>query len=116
MYYVKMFGISLFFTLITELPAAYLLGVRKKQDLFLVFLVNVLTNPAAVFLCWCARSYLKEGYLIAELFAEVLVVETEGLIYRAFQIKGRRIRRPFLLSLILNALSYLTGIVINLVH
>ena len=116
MYYLKMFGISLILTLVIELPAAFLLGVRKKQDLLIVFLVNVLTNPAAVFLCLCARSYLTEGYIIAELFVEVLVVVTEGLIYRGFSVKGKRIRQPFLLSFILNAASYLMGVVINLIQ
>ena len=115
-YYVKLFGISLALTLVIELSAAYLLGVKKKEDLLIVFLVNVLTNPAAVFLCWCARGWIDKGYWLAELAVEVLVVLTEGLIYKSFHIEGKKIKQPLLLSFVLNAASYLTGVVINLIH
>ena len=44
------FAISLGLTLLLELPVVYLWGVRKRRDLTLAVLVNVLTNPVVVLL------------------------------------------------------------------
>ena len=47
---ISMFAISLALTLIIELIVARCWGFQTKKELLLVILVNILTNPAAVFL------------------------------------------------------------------
>lgn len=103
-------GISLTMTLILELTYAFLWGLRGRHNLFLVILVNVLTNPIVVFLhYWCLyRSELNIG--IVTLFLEAGAVLTEGLCYRKL---GRKIERPFLFALSANAFSYAMGELIN---
>ncbi|MBR0086586.1 MAG: hypothetical protein IJL98_02475 [Lachnospiraceae bacterium] len=115
-YYVQMFGISLGLTLLFEMTLAFILGVREKRSLAVVFLVNVLTNPAAVFLSYAVSVYAYRFLVPVQLFSEVLVVLIEGIIYNGFDIRGRRVKNPFLLSLILNAFSYSAGLLINLIR
>lgn len=103
-------ALSLGLTLILELAVALLLGVRKKRDLLLVFLVNVLTNPVVVLvlnLTILATQATPPWYLIFLL--ETGAVLTEGLVYR--HLEYRRIH-PFLFSLILNAISCFGGLIL----
>ena len=41
-------ALSLGLTLLLEIPAALILGLRRKEDILLVGLVNILTNPIIV--------------------------------------------------------------------
>lgn len=112
-YFLKMFGISLGLTLCFEITV-FLLLKGKKKDLGPVILVNILTNPAAVFLCFLFRRYLPPGwYLPLQLLVEAAVVFAEGFVFRYLDIKTKRIMSCFLLSLILNGISYLSGMIIN---
>ena len=132
-YFLRMFGISLGLTLLIEVSFFSAFDLRQKRGLFrssceeerdlsedagfrpliVVFLVNVLTNPAAVFLCYVVQNVLPRSfYYPLQILIEILVVLTEGLIYRSFRGETRSFRRPFLLSLILNILSYGTGLVL----
>lgn len=102
---------SLGLTLALELPAGALLGYYRWKDLLLIFLVNVLTNPLLGLIL--DGIYLGLGIFPGwqiMLPLETLVVLAEGWLYR-----GRLSREgldPFLLSLILNAISYLGGMMI----
>ena len=112
-YYLKMFGISLGLTLIIELLLALILRVRGR-GLFLVFLVNLITNPPVVLFSYLASSRLPAGdRLPFQLLLEGIVVLTEGLIYQDFKGNGIDFRYPVLLSLILNAVSYGAGLFLN---
>ena len=104
-------ALSLGLTLLLEIPAALILGVRKKEDVLLVGLVNILTNPLVVlilnlFLVFTASP--PPWFLILPL--EILAVLAEGFVYQ----KGLSFRRvhPFLLSLILNGISYFGGLLL----
>ncbi len=109
MFYIKMFGISLGLTLLLETGLALLLKIRKK-NLVPVILVNIISNPIAVYI-----TYFGNISFPWVLFIEAAVVLFEGLIYyvlnrnEIFEIPG-----PFLKALILNCFSYTAGIVINL--
>lgn len=102
-------ALSLGLTLLLELGVAALLGLRK--DLLLVGLVNVLTNPPLVLIL--SLTYLHTGttpwYLVAPL--ELLVFAAEGLLYRNRTEQKRW--NPFLLSLMLNAISYFGGLLLS---
>lgn len=103
MYLLEMFGISLLLTLVIELMIALLWGIRSKKQILLVVLVNVLTNPAAVLLCWLG---------IPQLPVELAVVLAEALIYRD---PAWKIPHPVLLAVVCNVISWGTGILIQLI-
>lgn len=100
-------------TIVIELIISLLLGVRDKKDILNIILVNVITNPVVVMSQ--VLLYLRFGYkieIIGVIVLEVLVVIVEGLIYRKV-LNYKRIN-PLLLALILNALSFLIGVLINM--
>ena len=105
-------ALSLGLTLILELLGAFLFGFRQKRDLALVTLVNILTNPLIVLICnlyLIASGIPIPWYWILPL--EVLAVLTEGFIYH----KGLSHRpiHPLFLSLILNGISYIGGLLLS---
>ena len=98
-------------TLVLELAAAALLGTRRPRDLLVVALANVMTNPLLVSVS--ALILLRCGfqtYRVSLAALEAAAVLSEGLVYR-FSIKPEF--NPFLFSLLLNALSYSVGDLIN---
>ena len=94
---ILMYGLSFGLTLLIELPVCCLWGLRTREKLELAFLVNLLTNPAAVWL------HTSAG--IPQVPVEILVVIIECYVYRQFKIK-----HPFLLSLLANGLSWGLGL------
>jgi len=107
----KVMVICLVSTLIIECGLAIIIGYRKK-DLLNIFLANCLTNPIVSSIPVYFNYYhgLKARN-ISLLILEILTLFVEGLIYHKY-LKRRKIN-GFLLSLILNASSYLLGLVIN---
>lgn len=103
----------LLLTIIIELIIALILGIRDKKDIINIILVNIITNPVVVMSQ--TLLYIKFGYnieMIGIAILEVLVVLVEGLIYK--KVLNYKKINPILLSLILNALSFLIGELINL--
>jgi len=94
----EIFMLSLGLTLLLELPMAYLWGIRGR-DLITVLAANVMTNPLAVAL------YL---YGVPQLPIELGVVIVEGFAYSLHFEK-----RPWLLALVSNALSWGIGLLLN---
>lgn len=95
------FVVSLGLTLLLELPFVYLWGLRSRHDLTLAVLVNVLTNPAAVFLHTLGVPALP---------LEAAAVAVEGVCYR---FRGGHIRHPWRLALWVNVFSYSVGCLLN---
>ncbi len=99
-------------TIIIVVVMAFILRVRDKKDYLNIMLVNIITNPIVVSLpIFIYVKYWYKEYIISLITLELLTVLTEGLIYLKV-LKYKRIN-PILLSLILNASSYLIGEVIN---
>lgn len=92
------FALSLGLTLVFELPIAYLWGLRG-QALGVVILANVMTNPLAVAL---------HLWGIPQLPIELGVVLAEGCAYSLHFDK-----RPWLLALCSNALSWGIGLTLG---
>lgn len=107
----KMFSVALIVTLIVELTIALFLGIRSRNVLLLILLVNILTNPLAVLLHWLCRLYLPTIVdLKLQLGIELLVILTEALIYSSFSgKKDWKIPHPILLSVISNICSWSIG-------
>lgn len=106
-------AVSLILTEIFEIFISLILGVRKPKDVLTILAVNMLTNPIVVLLANIVKA-LNNSYIyyIVILIAEITVIITEGMIYRKLldynKISGMK------LSIINNLLSYLSGIVINI--
>lgn len=94
---IEVFALSLGLTLLLELPAAYLWGLRGRQ-LLTVFAANLMTNPLAVAL---------HLWGIPQLPIEIGVVLAEGAAYSLHFEK-----RPWLLALVSNALSWGLGLIL----
>lgn len=116
----RMFAVSFLVTVLVEEGAAALAGVRGRRGFLLVLLVNLLTNPAAVLFVFglgiFAPQLIRPGFArhLAELPAELCVILAEGALFRSFSGRGfPDIRRPFRLSLFINALSYGSGVLLT---
>lgn len=101
-------------TLLIEVTLALALGVRGWDDIEKVILINILTNPVLVtilFLLNRMRVDVKAIFVI-QLGLEVVVVILEGMYYKRKLQKERM--NPFLLSMVLNAVSYGAGLALSL--
>ena len=106
--------ISLVLTLIIEVWFALIFKVRGKIDIAVVFLANIITNPVIVTienLIWTIENYTLMITLsfIIWMVLEVVVILVEGYIYNKLRVKSKY--SPYKLSLILNSISILFGIV-----
>lgn len=108
---VRSLVLSLGLTLLLELGAALVFGLRKGRDLLLVALVNILTNPIVVLVWNLTNLYTQVApprYLVAVL--EIAAILTEGALYR-LRLETNK-WNPFVLSLILNAISFFGGLLL----
>ena len=103
--------ICLIITIVVELLVALLLKVKNKKDLVNVLLVNILTNPLLVSIdnAISVKFGIKIAYIVLVVL-EILVVIVEGYIYKKY-LNYKKIN-PYILSLILNICSYLSGLII----
>ena len=92
----NVFALSLGLTLLLELPIAYFWGLRRRE-LLAVFAANLMTNPLAVALHLAG---------IPQLPIEIGVVIAEGAAYSLHFDK-----RPWLLALVSNAISWGLGFI-----
>ncbi len=93
------FALSLGLTLLIELPIAYGWGLRRRQ-LVTVLAANLMTNPLAValHLTGIPQVPIELGVVLAEGFAYSLHFD----------------KRPWLLALISNAVSWGIGFIMQL--
>jgi hypothetical protein len=82
---------------------------RNRHDFLLVFLVNVLTNPLAVYLDFLLR-YQMPSVVLWICLLEFAVWLTEACVYRKCLTGGHN---PYLFSLLLNTASYFGGTLLN---
>ncbi len=105
------FAVSLLLTLALELIVGIAFRLRSR-DILLLTLVNILTNPAAVYLdMLCRRLWSADPYLW-QIPIELAVVAVEGLCYMKL---SDSVRRPWLLAISANVFSYGVGIILNLI-
>lgn len=101
----EMFGVSLALTLVIELTVGYWMGMRGKNQILLLILLNILTNPAAVLLHWLGAAQLP---------VEIGVVMAETVVFWVFSKDARwKIPHPIRLALICNTISWVFGILIQ---
>ena len=126
---VRIFVLSFLITAIAECALAYLLGLRRKRDQELVFLVNLLTNPAVVYLSLLSARFLEpDGRRAVLVLLEAAAIAVETFIYTkkldwgelahgtaaGALARGRPFAAALVLSLLLNAASYGMGELIEI--
>lgn len=99
-------------TVLTETAGAAALGIRDRRDIRNVILVNIMTNPvvAALPVYMNIRYGLKARNLTLAVL-EAFAVLSEAAVYKRYLSYDRI--RPLVLSIALNAVSYLIGVIIN---
>lgn len=95
--------VSLLLTLVTEFPVAFLFQAKGK-DLLLVFLVNILTNPAVVLV-----STLTDDRVSLQMILEGMAILAEGFYYNKY---STYMRKGFLCSFCCNLVSYGAGLLL----
>ena len=124
-YLTEMFAVSLLLTIVTELAVVHVLlwlperHLKRSRRLkvgmvTMTMLVNILTNPPAVLLCWLGRMYLpSELHFTVQIGVEAAVVAVEAYVYCCFAGKpGWGIKRPVLFSCAANGCSWLLGMIV----
>ena len=86
--------------------------LKKREDIGLIALANLMTNPAVVYLSLLTKALRPGLYPAAAAVTELLAVLAEGYAYKR---RAAKIARPMLFSLCMNALSFGTGLVIKLI-
>lgn len=105
-YLLEMFTVSLVLTWLIELTVATAMGLRGKKSMYLVLLVNLLTNPAAVLLCHLGTPQLP---------VELAVIAVEAWVYTSFSKDDRwQISHPIILSVAANLIAWFAGILIQI--
>ena len=103
---------SLALTLLTELPLAAGIGLRDRRRLETVLLMNLATNPPAVFFLTLARKFWTPDAAVILFFVlELLVWLAETALLRIGA--GLAMKRAILCSLALNAVSCLLGVAVS---
>lgn len=109
----KLFRIATAFsiTIIIETLLAYILKIREKEDLLNIIIINFITNVALnIFII--ISSILFNKLIINIILLEILIIVVEGIFYKK-KLSYKKIN-PFLISLILNTVSYLFSIIIKI--
>ena len=104
--------ISLFLTILIELCLSLILGVRAKNDLLVIILVNICTNPIVVYIANIIKLINNNIlFLITIVTLEIIVVFVEFGLYNKFLYNYKKSK--FILSFINNISSYMIGIIIS---
>lgn len=98
-------------TIVIELIMSLLLGIRNKKDILNVILVNIMTNPLVVSILMYIAYNRLFNTTISIIILEILVILTEGFIYKKVLTFDKI--NPYVLSLILNISSYFIGGLLN---
>ena len=99
-----LFAFSL--TLALELFFALAWGLRRRQ-LWMVVLMNALTNPAANVLYSFMTVYLGWQKIFPTLFLELAVIAAEGLCCKDFM------EKPWCFVILVNVFSYAAGLLLQ---
>lgn len=116
LYVLKMFVVSLALTLVLEL-VVFVCVQRSitRKTAWLVVLVNLLTNPAAVWCVWVAGMLLSLRIVwVVEMLVEAVVFCVEARIYVMFAKKADwNMKRPVLTACVANMVSWGAGIMLS---
>ena len=107
----QMFAVSLGATIVLEALVMFLLREQYKKNLLLLVLVNILTNPAVVYLSYVGKYYTGLSDVLIQFPIEIVVVIVEVKIYTWFsKDENWLIKNPVLLGILANVFSWSIGL------
>ncbi len=112
MWIINILLLNLAIVFITELPICFLMGAKTKCKLITSALINFITNPAAVMCGLALALFLPEFQNTGIFLIEFFVVFIEGFMFSRF--KTFETKNPYLISLLLNFISYTAGEITNI--
>lgn len=112
MWILKILACNLAIVFVIELSLGVLLGAKTVRKIATMVLVNIITNPAVVLSGMCFTLFLSDWENIGICILEILVVVTEGFMFRKFRTFDSK--NPYLISFVLNFASFVTGEIINI--
>jgi hypothetical protein len=104
-----LFILALVLTILIEAGVAWLFGLRKKRELTVIILVNVITNPLLNYLVLVNaffHYFIQPQILSGVLEVLVVLAEWRILVWALSRGAGKML----LLSLVMNAFSFLAGL------
>lgn len=108
------FLLSLGLTIAVESSVCWVIGVRDGRHQLVVLLVNVLTNPAAVLTYYLISfAFAIDNRFIVQLPIEIVVIIVETMVYYDYKKSGWNFKRPLLISVMANGISYGLGLLLN---
>ena len=103
---------NLVMVFILELIPAWLFGSRTTQKFITVLLSNIITNPLVVISRLSMTLFLPEWEPAGIIVLEIMAVLIEGFIFSKYNVFEKK--NPYIISIILNLISFLPGELINL--
>lgn len=103
-------GLSLVLTIMIEEFFAFLIGIRDKKDLSLLFYVNILTNPMIVLVYYICFYYTEWNLTIVTVLLELIAIFIESYYFRVY---GKYIHKPLLFAVVINVISFGVGKIIS---
>lgn len=108
--WVILLALVLILTIVIETTVAYIMGYRERNMIYVVALASVITNPVLNIFLLVTRLFSDffSGYTIL-IMLELIIVYVEFRILRF--VFGKRIsnKKLFILSLAMNASSFIIG-------
>jgi len=102
---IKRFGLTLLLTLLLEIPVFWLFGFRKKRELLIIILANVISVST-----FYIASFWFSGFLFV-LISELIIIIFE-IIFLVKILKGVNIKKIILATLVANLISAIIGVVL----
>lgn len=101
--------IALVLTILIEIVVAAFLGYKKKSEIIVVILINLITNPLLNYILFInGRFQIIQNTMMLTLVLEIIIVLVEWILLMfALQQNSKKL---FVLSLTMNFCSYMVGI------
>ncbi len=108
---IQMFVISFGATLVLEALIMVLMGEHSKRNFLLLLLINILTNPMAVYLSYVGKILIDIPEILIQLPIEIGVILVEAWLYVWFSKDEKwTIKRPIFLGISANVFSWSIGL------
>lgn len=103
------FILALLLTIIIEIIVAYLFKIKTKNQILIIILINVITNPALNWFVYLLNQFdiIKKNIFLI-LFSEAIVVLIEGKLIKKYVVD----KNAYYISFAMNLCSFLIGLLI----
>lgn len=99
------------FTILIETIVAISIGIRNIKDIIYIILANIVTNPMVVSIpLLTAALYNQKVSRVTTIILEIITLVIEGYVYK--KSLSNKNMNPYVLSFILNVMSFVIGLFI----